>query len=155
MKELADDTHARLDVVSGLIPINSRRRIETLQQTTPVSGIGTTEAIVHTNISASLVNGIRYSIMWTGRITLTVATDIFILRLREDSITGSILTRTVVKGTTDASGFLETIIVEYISVATTSKTFVASLQRTGGTGTATAQGHAQGPRLFAVDQVVG
>jgi hypothetical protein len=95
-------------------------------------------------------------VRWVGGCVTTVANDIYLGRLREDSVSGTILTeRNRHVGTVSASGEALELEAEFTAVATGNKTFVATGIRNGGTGTLHADATAVRNRYLYVDYIRG
>ena len=156
MKNLADDTHARLDAVAAQFVPNVIRRVDTNVQTSNITGIADTETSIHTLV-ASLVNGRRYLLRWMGRLhVVNASSDNFQIRLREDSVSGTLLMHGIVVHTLSATGIIHNIEAEYVATATGPKTFFAGAIRvSGSTSTLTCIAAANGPRRFTLDYVAG
>jgi hypothetical protein len=114
---------------------------------------GTTELVVHT-IVAPLVTGGRYRVTHHAAWSRTVATDIFLHRIREDSIAGTAFIdyRLPAAGTTVPTGWHQQGL--YTASATGDKTFVLTTVRQSGTGTETMIGSSPStPAVFTVERV--
>ena len=138
--------------VAGHIP---GERIATDVDTADSGTFTTTETVVST-VVAALVSGRTYRVRWYGGCVTTVAADIYLGRIREDNVTGTILQeRNRQIGTTSASGEPLELEAEFTAVATGNKTFVATGVRNGGTGTLHADATAVRPRYLYVDYIRG
>lgn len=128
-------------------------REATTVATTDSSTFTTTETVAD-SVTASLVSGRIYRVRWSGGGVSTVAGDILLVRLREDSVTGTVLCeRNFYIASTSSGGFGSEIEAEYTAVSTGSKTFVIAGVRNGGTGTLHIDGASTRPRYLYVDHV--
>jgi len=114
-----------------------------------------TEASI-TTVAATLVSGQKYKIWFSGRISTDVAADAANLRIREDNLTGTQLQlHQVYLPTTTGNGWGTYFYAEYTAVASASKTFALTAQRSIGTGTAhRIRAAATAPGYFVVDKIV-
>jgi hypothetical protein len=139
-------------LVAGRVP---GERIATDIDTADSGTFTTTETVV-SSVVAALVSGRTYRVRWVGGCVTTVANDVYLCRLREDSLVGTaLMERNRVIGTTSASGEALECEVEYTAVATGNKTFVSTGVRNGGTGTLHADATASRPRYLYVDYIRG
>lgn len=106
--------------------------VATTEQTSDSTTFTTTETVIMT-ISVPLVIGRRYRIHHTSIIASNAAgaTDVMV-RLREDSVIGTILTQEVVTVGGSAFGWGPRLFREFTAVATANKTFVVTGERIGG-----------------------
>jgi hypothetical protein len=144
---------AGASVVAGQVP---GERIATQTDTADTSTFTTTETTVST-VTADLVNGRTYRVRFVGRFQSDVAGDSVNARLREDSSAGTQMQGTRVYSATATAGFGFTISfeAEYTAVATASKTFVATGERSVGSGNVMCEGSATAPRYLYVDYIRG
>lgn len=132
-------------------------RIKTTTRTSDTSTVTTTETVSDT-VVASLVSGEKYRVKWVAGYTSDVAGDTLFLRLREDSVSGTVMTlvRADVRVTNGAgSRWVAIAEVEYTAGATGSKTFVGTYVRASGTGNVKVTAGAGLPTYLYVDLVVG
>jgi len=135
-------------VVSRLYP---DQRIATAVRTTNSAGFTTTETVTDT-VVADLISQLVYRVRCFTLYTSTVANDSDIVRIREDSLTGTVLqaSRVFIPIVTSFCVILE---AEYTAVATGSKTFVVTGSRGSGTGTITHGANATAPVYLYVDYI--
>jgi len=141
-------------VIAGRMP---GERIATQIDTADSSGFGTTETVVST-VTAALVTGRTYRVSFRSAFQSDVAADTVNARIREDNVTGTQmqLRRCYSHIATAGAGFPGDLEAEYVAVATGNKTFVATGQRSSGTGVAiVAEGSATAPRYLYVDYIRG
>lgn len=112
-----------------------------------------TEAQVD-SITAPIVNGRRYRIVWVVHLSNTVANETVSLRVREDTAVGTNIQSVTAHLPLATTAFTFRVETEYVAVATVNKTFVLSGQRGAGTGTVTpvASATTQRVRMY-VEQV--
>jgi hypothetical protein len=139
-------------LVAGRIP---GERIATTVVTADSAGFTTTEVVVAT-VTAPLVSGRTYRLRAVPKWESDVADDRINARLREDSVTGTIMqsdnVRILVVSSLGWGGVLE---VEYTATATADKTFVLTGQRAGGTGTCKLGAGATRPVYLYVEYLSG
>lgn len=117
------------------------------------SGFTTTEVVLDT-ITASLVAGTTYRIIWDGAVSSTSgsAAEAFRGRIRETNVSGTawqVRTYPLPVANTSFGTRLE---AEYTAVATGDKTFVATgVRLPAGAGTLTSSAAADNPTLFRVE----
>lgn len=114
-----------------------------------------TEASIST-VAATLVSGLVYRIVFTGRISTDVAADLAILRIREDNLTGTQLQLSqIYLPTTTGNGYTLYFYAEYTAVSSASKTFALTAQRSVGTGTAhRIRANSSAPGYLRIDKVI-
>jgi hypothetical protein len=136
-------------LVAGRIP---GERIATTRVTTTGSAITTTETTVM-SVTAPVVAGRRYRITADWYWQFSVATDVFDVRIREDSVTGTALAgRRYFAGTT--TGFIgDQLQAEYVADATENKVFDLTFDRQAGTGSATLNAGATAVCVLYVDYI--
>ena len=143
---------AGLRLVAGRIP---SERIATTTSTSD-SGTWTTTETVTETVTAPLVTGRLYRIRWSGGIVTTVGTDLVLIRIREDNLTGTLITeRNFYLATTSSGGHGTELEGTFTAVATGDKSFVITGVRNAGTGTHHADGTATRPRYLYVDYISG
>jgi hypothetical protein len=129
------------------------RRAKTTATTNSSATSGTTELAVD-QVTISAVNGVTYRIRWWTQWQGSVANDRHFLLLRLGSGTGGTqLTfgTVVVKDT--AAAEIAVVEAEWTASSTASQTFTATMRRSSGTGTITANAAATAPRMLTVDKV--
>lgn len=127
-----------------------------LTTSTSDSGTWTTTETLADTVTAPVVSGRIYKIVWWGGVATTVAGDTVTIRMREDNITGTILSeRNHYLPTSSSGGFALYHEGRYTADATENKTFVIGGVRNGGTGTHHADGTATRIRLLYVEYVSG
>jgi hypothetical protein len=130
------------------------QRIATSTRTASV-GTFTAETVIDTLV-APLITGKTYMLTWYGRLFKDVADGIARFRIREDSISGTVLAISQLYTTVTINQSFPTIIkVQYTAVATGDKTFVTTANRQTGTGNLTAQAAADTVAYFYIEYVEG
>lgn len=143
---------AGFQLTAGRIP---GERIATTTSTSDSSTWTTTETLADT-VTAPLVTGRTYRIRWSGGVVTTVAGDIVLIRMREDTTAGTLIVeRNFYLASTSTAGFGSEIEGTFTAVSTADKTFVVTGIRNGGTGTHHADGTATRPRYLYVDYISG
>jgi hypothetical protein len=133
----------------GLLVPNDHYR-ELTQATANSAGFTTTEVVTDTLV-ANLISGQRYRVVHDGSWQTTVAADAVLLRIREDSLTGTALQAYRVGLPIAATTFAGHVEGFYTAVANGSKTFVVAVVRSGGTGTITRVASAAAPSNFYIE----
>jgi hypothetical protein len=136
----------------GWVTFRGTQRIAT---TTRVANIGTftVETLVD-SVTAYLVVGHTYRIVWYGRVFKDVADGIARGRIREDSISGTALAITQLYTATVINQSFPLIMeTQYVATLSGNKTFVATVTRQTGTGNLTAQAATDAPTLFYVELI--
>jgi len=111
-------------------------RIATTILTADSSTWGAAEAQA-TSVTAALIAGARYKIVFEGKISSDVSADSDNMRIREDNSTGNQLQlQQIYLPNTSGNGFQMHIYAEYTAVSTANKTFSLTGNRSSGTGTA-------------------
>lgn len=136
----------------GLVGAPFPKRVAT---TTRVASVGPFTAETELDaVTATLVKGKTYRIVWYGRLFSSVADGIARFRIREDSTSGTVLAITqLFTGTTLNQSFPVYIEVEYTSTNTEEKTFVTTAIRQAGTGNLTAQAAADAVTYMYLEYV--
>lgn len=127
-------------------------RIATTEITSDSAAITTTETVVLT-VVAPLVIGRIYQVRAAFNFALSVATDTFDARIREDSLTGGQRRRIVLHAGSVASFHYVEMETEYTADATESKTIVVTLDRLAGTGNITMQAASSTPAYLYVNYI--
>lgn len=128
-------------------------RVATTTVTADSATFTTTETSVAT-VTASLISGLVYRVSCTAPLSSTVAADLVLLRIREDTTAGTqIQAVNICPPTTSTVGFPGTVITEYTAVSTASKTFVLTGVRVTGTGTYQLRAGASRPTIFTIDLI--
>lgn len=141
-------------VVGSVSTFYPGQRIATTTRTAN-SGTFTAETVID-SVTASLITGKTYKVVFYGRFFKDVADGIIRARIREDSISGTELAITqLYSATVINQSFPIYIEVLYTAVATGDKTFVATGARQTGTGNVTAQASATAPTYLYVEYVEG
>lgn len=132
------------------VPIT--RRTGAVDRTTTVSSITTTETVIDT-VTAATVIGRKYEVRWDGHYRSTVANDRGAVKIREDSLSGTVLNERNER--VDAANSIESAngLAWYTADATETKTFVVTLVRAAGTGTLDAFADSTRHALTTVDEV--
>lgn len=110
------------------------------------------------SVAADLVNGKTYRVTWDLGWTSSVAADTAFMRIRENNISGSILTLQRFDarvGNGAGARWAARVEVEYTAVATGSKTFAATLARASGSGNLNVVGGASLPNYLYVEYIRG
>jgi hypothetical protein len=108
-----------------------------------------------TTVSGTLVSGKRYVIAFRGRISSDVAADSDNLRIREDNLTGTqLMLGQVYLPTNSGNGYMVNVYAEYTAVASGSKTFSFTGNRSIGTGTThRIRGSATAPSWMTIELI--
>lgn len=133
----------------------SGERIETSTETADSSTFTTTETSIG-SVTASLVTGRTYRVRLFTRIGTTVANDVAIVRVREDSVAGAELVGDATAAlTTSVTGNTVIQEIEYTATATGAKTFVATCVRSTGSGSLRREASSTRPTYLYVDYIRG
>ncbi len=138
-------------IIAGKIP---GERIATAISTTNSAAVTTTETVVMTVISPVIIGRI-YRVRGHIGFDTSVAGDVQINRIREDSLAGNQLTARRFYHPTTAGSFTHDLEAEYTADATESKTFVFTIIRESGTGSLIMVNAANAPSYFYVDYIRG
>lgn len=130
------------------------RRVGTTIATTTTAAITTTETVTDT-VSATLVLGRTYAIWSMTGYSVSVQTDQFLGRIREDGLSGTQLQAIRIGNHSTAQTYGHHMYAEYTAVASGSKTFVTTLIRSSGTGNITRSGSASVPQYLFVEYLYG
>ena len=101
------------------------------------SAITTVETVVGT-LTFSAVNGVVYETRWSLKCVQSVGTDWFLISIREDSVTGTVLDTWAFNNNTSSYGRMWVHSINYTAASTASKSIVCTLVRGSGTGNITA-----------------
>jgi hypothetical protein len=112
----------------------------------------TPEVVVQTLSAVPLVAGRTYRLTWFGDLIGSVAASEHFMRIREDSLSGTVLDVRRYRAHTTAN-FPYRTEVEYPAVATGNKTFVFTGVRSVGTGLGTVDADTDHPAYFYVDYI--
>ena len=141
--------------VSAFTPEPTPTRIATSLETADSAGF-TAETVIGT-VTGDLVTGRTYRVQANAQVSSTVLNDTALVRLREDSIAGTIIGLNT--GDIHTTGNIPTVCAieaEYVAVADGSKTFVVTAQRLTGTGSIRREALATNwPQLFYIEYVSG
>lgn len=119
------------------------------------SAVFTAETVLDT-VTASLISGKTYKIVYYNRLFKSVADGIARFRIREDDIVGTELAITQLYTATVINQSFPTYMeVLYTATVTGDKTFVGTGSRQTGTGNLTAQAAATAPTYLYVEYVEG
>lgn len=128
-------------------------RVGTTNLTADSSTFTTTETEVG-SITVSLVTGRLYRIVaWVGWMS-TVTGDAIRCRLREDTVTGTLMNSDQVnigQGNITSGAYHTLVVAEYTAVSTGSKTFVVSGDQEAGSGTCRMEHASDRPGYITVD----
>jgi hypothetical protein len=143
-------------VLAADMNIAQLERIGQNTATTNTATITTTETAVDT-VTVSLVSGYRYAIRWWAPALMSVAADVFYLRIREGSGTGGTQLSYSSAKAPDAGAQVYPIEVyaEYVASATGSQTFTGTAIRNTGTGNISLRGSSTQGRYLTVDYLSG
>lgn len=146
-KVSADNLNSRLvEMEEG---INSITSDSSTWDDTPEVNAGT--------VTADLISGEVYWVIFEGRISSDVANDVAGIRIREDTgVSGTQLNfGTVPMPSTSGNGFSFRLRARYTAVSTASKTFSVTGQRTAGTGVAhRVRASASAPAYLTIERVL-
>lgn len=145
-----------LGQVDAFTPEPTPSRVATAFETADSAGFTADTAIG--TITADLVTGRTYKVACNAQVGSTVVNDTVIVRLREDSIAGTLIG--VNTGDIHTTGNIPTVCAveaQYIALADGAKTFVVSAGRLTGTGSIRREATPDPgwPQLFYVDYVSG
>lgn len=140
--------------IASPVAFKSRRRIATTTRTTTSSTFTTTETSINT-VTAALENGKTYAVRWVTEGRSTVAADTAKFRIREDSVSGTILQAVNTAMPVVSTDFQAVLEVEYTAVATGNKTFAGTCVRNSGTGNVSVSASANEPHYLYVEYVSG
>jgi len=135
-------------IIAGKIP---GERINTDIEVSSSGDITTTETAVMT-VVAAVVTGRIYRIKWVFNVDSSVAADTVLLRIREDSVSGTVLQTGRYRANSNVN-YPVTQEAEYTADATEDKTIVASLQRESGSGNVQLIAAATQPSYLYVDYI--
>jgi hypothetical protein len=112
------------------------RRLATTTAIVDTGTVTTVETVAH-SVTASLISGKTYTVRWVTGVLSDVAGDSLFLRIREDSVSGTI--KALVRADSRLTGGAGTrwpaiVEAEYTAAATGDKTFVGTYVRATGTG---------------------
>ena len=129
-------------------------RIATTTRTS-ASAAFTAETLLD-SVTANLVIGRIYRIVWHGRAQSTVADGYARARIREDSLTGTQLQLAqVITSPAAAQSFPLMMETQFTAISTGSKTFVATMARQAGTGNVSSFAATDTPTYLYVEYVSG
>lgn len=140
--------------VASPASFQSRRRIQTTIRTTTSATFTTTETSINT-VTAALETGKVYQIRWATEARSSVADDTAKFRIREDTISGTILQETVVVTPVASTDFPAILEGEFTAVSTGNKTFVGTCVRNTGSGNISVSATSNAPHYLYVDYVRG
>lgn len=130
-----------------------KTRVATSVETADSSSFTTTETVID-SVTATLVKGRTYRVRWSGGVASTTAGDVVLIRVREDSVTGTNLSeRNFHIASASSGGFGMDIEAEYTALADGDQTFAVTGLRNGGTGALNGEGASTRPRFLYVDEV--
>lgn len=138
-------------IIPGKLP---GERIATEIVTSSSATITTTETVIAT-VVAALVTGRTYRLRFAGAINNSQIASTGLIRLREDSVSGTQLQVVREHAHTAAQNYPLIVEVEYTAVATGNKTFVATLVRGTGTGDHSLTASASQPTYLYTDYIRG
>jgi hypothetical protein len=124
-------------------------RMKTLKETTNSGTFNTTETVILTLLNVAVLNGNKYWITGIVTIASTVAGDDITVRIREDSVSGTVLQ--IHEDDIISTTIQRTVTIQAEFVATvndTGKDFVVTCVRTAGTGNISRQASATQPAFM-------
>lgn len=128
-------------------------RVATVSQTSDSATFTTTQTTLIT-ATPSLVSGKTYGIWVYFRMSSSVAADVAICRIREDSTSGTELSQgQFYLATNSSTGYGFSIYGEYTAVSTGTKTLVFTAARNAGSGNLTLKGATVAPSKMLVDLI--
>jgi hypothetical protein len=134
-------------------PGNIVRRIATAYFQNTVGPITTTETQV-LNITAATITGRTYRVKATMPIDISVVTDGYFCRIREDSVSGAeVQGRRIGVPNAGLTAYDATIEGEYTADANENKVFSVTIVRTSGTGQLNRTGSSVAPAIIYVEHV--
>lgn len=143
---------AGFQLTAGRIP---GERIATTTSTSDVGTFTTTETQLDA-VTAALVSGRVYKVVWEGAGVSDAIDTTMLVRIRENNTSGTIIQeRNFYIPTGSSSGYAMHLSVPYTAVSTANKTFVITGTRNGGSGNLLAEGAANHPRQLFVDYISG
>lgn len=148
IQQIYDDLQSAEDRLDDL---EARGRVGTQTRTTS-SGTFTSETIVDT-VTFSQVNGHTYHIGWSCQVQSSVAGDATGAKIREDNVSGTVLTNQRTELADSGAGYGVTQFATYTAAATGSKTIVGTLVRSVGTGNITAAAGVAQQAVLHVDDI--
>jgi hypothetical protein len=133
------------------------RRVGTTTRTSDTSTVTTTETVAD-SVTAFLVAGRTYRVRWVVGYTSDVAGDSLFLRVREDTVSGTVMA--VSRGyspLTNGAGSRWVVVAEaeYTPGSSASKTFVGTYNRASGTGNVKVTAGTTTPTFLYVDYIRG
>jgi hypothetical protein len=139
-------------IIAGKIP---GERIATNIDAADSSNFTTTEVTL-ASVTAAVVIGRTYRVVFHGSFASSVAGDALFVRIREDSLAGNQLQSTAFTiDTTTGVGWKNTLEAEYTADATEDKTFKLTGIRAGGTGNCRLEAASDHPAYLYVDYIRG
>jgi len=138
-------------IIAGKVP---GERIAGTKVTASSGAITTTETVVITVVAPTVV-GRRYKIVADFGFAVSVVTDSFLARIREDTVAGVELQGRRIAAPNTVSPWTGHFETEYTADATEDKTLVLTLVRTAGTGTITMAASGTSPAFLHVDYLDG
>jgi hypothetical protein len=129
-------------------------RIATTEVVSDSSTFTTTETQV-ASVTAALVSGRNYRVRLVARFGTSAANDIVVVRVREDNLSGTTLQFELrpLPSTSSSGNTVGVLEGEYVAASTGDKTFVASGQRTSGSGNIRLDAEAGAPAYLYVDHI--
>lgn len=123
------------------------------QGTSSSATITTVETVTDT-ITVALVSGQAYEVEYNGLVQSSVAADVALFNLKEDSLSGTRMCDGRVTCSTAGAGktFLAHLRAVYTAIATGNKTFVVTLVRDSGSGNLTRAAASSDPALLSVER---
>lgn len=103
------------------------------------------------SLTAPLIEGRTYAVQWFGKVNSTVAGDDVVIRIREDSSSGSVLLALNKDIAVLNREPFTPLYVEYTAGASGDKTFVVTLERDAGSGDVFAPGNSSSRAYLYVD----
>jgi len=160
-----DTVDDRLDIAEATIVTHTgnistlsdetRFRKSTTVSTSDSVTVGATETTVR-SVTISAVSGQKYAVWFKGSLSSDVSADSNNMRIKEDNSSGTQLElNQIYLVNTSGNGFGVYLYTEWTAPSTASKTFVLTIQRSNGTGTAhRLRASSTNPDYFAVERIV-
>ena len=139
-------------IIAGRIP---GERVATNIDAADSSTFTTTE-VERASVTAPVVAGRTYKVVFHGSWASTVAGDTLFVRIREDSVSGTQLSLSAFTiDSTTAAGWKQHLEGEYTADATEDKEFVIGVNRAGGSGNCRLEAGSDHPAYFYVEYLRG
>lgn len=134
---------ARITAIEG--------RLTTTSATSAASATSGTTELAIDQVTASLVNGKVYRVVWNMNFGGSVNGDVFFVLLRFGSGTGG--TQITFRSVAIGSSFGTDLVAYFTAGSTGSQTITGTVRRSSGTGTMTVSGSATQPRFLTIERM--